>query len=83
MSNDNGFMHLSAAARTPVAAIFGPTAPEFGFAPWGEDHTVIGKKDLYCRPCRIHGSEKCPEKHFKCMLELAPEEVLESLNRYL
>ncbi|MCP4724444.1 MAG: glycosyltransferase family 9 protein [bacterium] len=81
-SNDNGFMHLSVAADTPVVAIFGPTVPEFGFAPWGEKHTVAGI-DIPCRPCRIHGSEKCPEKHFECMKELKPEIVLEAGSKYL
>ncbi len=75
-SNDNGFMHLSVAADVPVVAIFGPTVPEFGFSPWGEKHVISGI-NLECRPCRIHGSEKCPEKHFKCMKELTPEMVFE------
>jgi len=76
VTNDNGFMHLAVAVGIPVVAIFGPTVPEFGFAPWGTEHTVV-QRELYCRPCSIHGSNKCPEKHFKCMNEIDPEEVLE------
>ncbi len=78
VANDNGFMHLSAASGIPVTAVFGPTIPGFGFAPWGDNHTIEGI-EIECRPCGIHGAKKCPEKHFKCMLELSPEKVYESV----
>ena len=76
VTNDNGFMHLAVAVGIPVVAIFGPTVPEFGFAPWGAGHTVV-QRELYCRPCGKHGAKKCPEKHFRCMNEIEPAEVLE------
>jgi len=82
VTNDNGLMHLAVASGVPVIAIFGPTVPEFGFAPWGKHHTVLGS-DLYCRPCSIHGSNTCPEKHFKCMNEITPEIVLKSIETYI
>ena len=82
ITNDNGLMHIAAAAGTPVVAIFGPTVPEFGFAPWGDNHTIIAR-DLYCRPCSIHGTKSCPEKHFRCMKEIESEEVYNAVKKYI
>ncbi len=82
VTNDSGLMHIAAASGIPVVAVFGPTVPEFGFAPWGEKHSILGI-DLYCRPCRIHGSRKCPENHFRCMKEITPEMVLNELGKHI
>jgi heptosyltransferase-2 len=75
LSNDSAPVHLSVAMKTPVVAIFGPTVPAFGFAPWGEGHTVV-QKQLKCRPCGVHGSKRCPRGHFQCMKGISPERVL-------
>jgi heptosyltransferase-2 len=64
--------------KKPVVAIFGSTIPEFGFAPYGEGNTIIEKK-IECRPCGIHGKNKCPKKHFNCMTEITTQEVFEAL----
>lgn len=82
LSNDTAPMHMAVAMRTPVVAIFGSTVPEFGFAPSGKNDVVI-QKEVYCRPCGIHGKRKCPEKHFRCMKEIAVKEVLESVAQRL
>ena len=82
VTNDNGLMHLAAAAGTPVVAVFGPTVPEFGFAPWGDNHTILSR-NLYCRPCSIHGTKSCPEKHFRCMKEIEPEDVFNAVKKYI
>jgi heptosyltransferase-2 len=78
LSNDSAPVHLGVAMRRPVIAIFGSTIPEFGFGPYGENNVIL-QKELYCRPCGIHGKRKCPEKHFKCMKEITTEEVLEAI----
>ena len=79
IANDSAAGHIAAAVGRKVVSIFGPSVPAFGFTPFGEGHQVAEHPDLYCRPCRIHGSRKCPEKHFRCMKELIPEMVLEKL----
>ncbi len=81
LTNDSAPLHLAVAVGTPVVAIFGPTVPSFGFAPYGKGHTVIEKK-LRCRPCSIHGSKKCPKGHFRCMRDISTEEVTQALKRY-
>lgn len=73
VSNDSAPMHLATAMRTPVVAIYGPTIPQFGFAPRGENNVVAEIHGLTCRPCSIHGGQSCPIKTFVCMKDLTPE----------
>ncbi|RKY81240.1 ADP-heptose--LPS heptosyltransferase, partial [candidate division KSB1 bacterium] len=82
LTNDSAPLHLSVAVGTPVVALFGPTTPDFGFYPWGSGHTVL-YKNVDCSPCGIHGSRKCPKKHFKCMRTIMPEQVVEAVRKYL
>lgn len=80
VTNDTGLMHLAAAVGTPVVALFGPTVGEFGFLPSGSGHQVL-EVPLSCRPCSLHGGDSCPRGHFRCLMEIAPEEVLAALTR--
>ena len=75
ISNDNGAMQVAQALNTPIAALFGPTVPEQGFAPIRPNTVVIESKGLYCRPCSAHGPMKCPEGHFLCMKSITPDAV--------
>jgi len=76
VTNDTAPLHLAVGVATPVLAIFGPTIPEFGFAPIGSGDRVIGL-DLYCRGCEIHGSNRCPLGHHDCMRLLDPRQVFD------
>ncbi|OGC86245.1 MAG: hypothetical protein A2142_04305 [candidate division Zixibacteria bacterium RBG_16_48_11] len=82
LSNDSAPTHMAVAMRTPVVTIFGSTVPELGFYPYGEGNGII-QKQLYCRPCGIHGRNRCPEKHFRCMKEISAEEVFEMVQKKL
>jgi heptosyltransferase-2 len=75
ISNDSAPTHLGVATQCRVLSIFGPTVPRFGFAPYGANHEVI-EKELPCRPCSVHGSQKCPLGTHACMLEISIDEVL-------
>ena len=75
ISNDNGAMQVAQALNTPIAALFGPTVPEQGFAPIRPNTVVIESKGLYCRPCSAHGPMECPEGHFLCMKSITPDAV--------
>lgn len=75
VTNDSGPMHLATAVGTPVVALFGPTVEAFGFFPIGDRNAVL-QRDLPCRPCSLHGTEECPEGHFKCMRDITEGEVL-------
>ena len=80
ISGDCGPMHIAAALNKPQIAIFGSTHPKLGFAPTNPNAVII-QKDLPCRPCSLHGREKCPEGHFKCMNDIKPEEVFEKVKK--
>jgi len=82
LSNDSAPVHMASAMRRPVVEIYGSTVPEFGFAPYGVDHTII-QKQMGCRPCGIHGRRKCPKKHYECMKEITTEEVFQAVLLYL
>ncbi len=75
---DSGLMHLAAARGLRVAALFGSTAPELGFAPAGAGHAALCRHER-CQPCTLHGRERCPLHHFRCMMELHPEQVWTAL----
>jgi heptosyltransferase-2 len=75
VTNDSAPQHLASAVGTPTVTIFGPTVPEFGFGPLAPASQSLGIEELSCRPCHAHGPRRCPEEHWRCMLELAPEHV--------
>jgi heptosyltransferase-2 len=82
VSCDSGLMHLAAARGLRVVALFGSTAPELGFAPAGEGHVILCRHEP-CQPCTLHGRAICPKKHFRCMVELEPDQVLAGLERVI
>lgn len=83
ITTDSGPMHIGVAVNTPTIAIFGPTTKELGFYPEFDNVKVIENVGLKCRPCHIHGSYECTEKHFKCMLDIGIEEVRYHVSKML
>ncbi|MDO8446305.1 MAG: lipopolysaccharide heptosyltransferase II [Deltaproteobacteria bacterium] len=81
VSNDSGPMHIATAVGTPVVAIFGPTIRGFGFSPLGK--SAIVEKEMKCRPCSLHGGDKCPNGHFECMKGIPVDEVFERVRELL
>ncbi len=80
ITNDTGAMHIAEAVGTPVVAIFGSTVKQFGFAPWRQESVVI-ETELNCRPCSLHGLNKCPQGHFNCMRLITAEQVKDSIDK--
>jgi lipopolysaccharide heptosyltransferase II len=83
VANDSGLLHVAAARKRTVVAIFGPTVREFGFYPFGSESKVIERQGLYCRPCTHVGGRVCPEGHFRCMREITVEDVLSAVRSFL
>jgi heptosyltransferase-2 len=79
VTNDSGLMHIAAAMKKKVIAIFGSTVREFGFFPVGTENIVIERKGLYCRPCSHIGRSNCPEGHFRCMNEIQVDDIVDSI----
>jgi heptosyltransferase-2 len=83
VTNDSGLMHLAAARKRPVVALFGSTTRELGFFPYGTKSIVVEEVGLSCRPCSHIGLDHCPEKHFRCMLDLGVDEVVGAAQRLM
>lgn len=84
VTNDSSPIHIASAFKKPrIFALFGPTIEKFGFFPWSLNSKVFQVDGLKCRPCGIHGGKSCPEKHFKCMRDILPEEVFKEIKEYL
>ena len=83
ITNDSAPLHLAGAVGTAVFALFGATVPAFGFGPLGPRDRVFGVDGLSCRPCAIHGGNRCPIGTFVCMEQLSPATVLEAALNFL
>jgi len=80
VTNDSGLMHVAAAVKTPVVAVFGPTSAEAGFAPYRARAAIV-QRSLPCRPCSAFGTATCPLGHHRCMTEIAPADVLGAIEQ--
>jgi heptosyltransferase-1 len=69
LTPDTGPMHLAAAVKAPLIALFGPTAP-WRTGPYGDNHLII-RKPLSCSPCF---KKSCGT--VACMNSISVEEVL-------
>lgn len=83
ISNDTGMMHFASALKKPLISIWGNTVPAFGMCPYypkemQDSYKIIEINDLKCRPCSKLGYAECPKKHFKCMKEISPEQLVEA-----
>ncbi len=74
--NDSAPIHLAELVGTPVVALFGPTIPQFGFAPRLPGSAVV-ERSLPCRPCSLHGGNRCPVRTHACLQEISPAMVLQ------
>ena len=76
---DSAPMHIAAAMRTPVVALFGPSGDK-EWGPWMVPHRII-TSDHPCRPC---GQDGCGGgKISECLTTLPVERVLEAINGLL
>ncbi|MHB8764274.1 MAG: glycosyltransferase family 9 protein [Deferrisomatales bacterium] len=82
VSNDSSPVHVAAARGTPTVAVFGATTRTLGFAPFHEASRVV-EAELQCRPCGLHGGDRCPQGHFHCMGEIPPDRVLAAAEELL
>ena len=83
LTNDTGLMHIAAAFHKNIVSVWGNTVPELGMYPYlpneKEKCHIVECKDVKCRPCSKLGFKECPRRHFKCMMEINCDEVVERL----
>jgi len=78
VTNDSGLMHVAAAQKTPLVAIFGST-DAVATGPFSPKVEVVNK-NLPCSPClKTH----CSQNDFACMLEIGVDEVYAATCRLL
>lgn len=76
---DSAPMHMAAAMRTPVVALFGPTTQGV-WAPWLVPHRIVSTRPL-CQPCQLRG---CGNGHIsECLTTIAPATVLAACRELL
>lgn len=73
ITNNTGPMHISAAVKTPVIALFALTNPPEQWGPWHVPHRQL----YHDVPCRICYSRVCPYEH-ECLRLVTPDMVLEA-----
>ena len=80
LTNDTGLMHIAAAYKKDIITFWGNTIPEFGMYPYKTNHYNAQVEKLKCRPCSKLGYKtKCPKGHFKCMLNIDQQAILDQL----
>jgi heptosyltransferase-2 len=72
--NDSGILHVAEACGLPVVALFGPTHPRLGFGPLRADSVAL-HTGIACSPCDLHGPERCPRGHHRCLRDLDVDTV--------
>ncbi|WP_455376981.1 lipopolysaccharide heptosyltransferase II [Petrachloros mirabilis] len=77
ITNDTGPMHLAAAFRVPLVAIFGPTDWRTT-SPYRADHTIV-RQPVDCAPCMLR---ECPIDH-RCMTGVSADQVYEATLKLL
>ena len=76
LTNDSGPMHIAAAYKVPLVALFGPTKFK-ETSPWQDQDAKIVRLNLECMPCM---KRVCPIKTHACMKELTPKMVINEID---
>lgn len=83
ITHDTGLMHIAAAFNKKIISVWGGTVPELGMTPWMPQNPelsyIVENRHLKCRPCSKIGRNSCPEKHFKCMKDIAVKDIVAPL----
>jgi ADP-heptose:LPS heptosyltransferase len=73
VTNNTGPMHVSAALKTPVVALFALTNPPEQWGPWRVPHRQL----FHDVPCRLCYSRICPYQH-ECLTLVSPDMVAQA-----
>jgi len=83
LTMDSANMHLTSLVGTRVVSVWGGTHPYAGFLGWNQKEDDCIQLDLPCRPCSVYGNKPCYRGDYACLNDIAPEQIISKLNRYL
>lgn len=83
ISNDSAPAHLAMCADIKTLTLYCSTIAGFGFYPFNKFSRYLSFDELDCKPCGIHGHNKCPVKTFDCGIKLLPELVIKEVTQLL
>jgi lipopolysaccharide heptosyltransferase II len=78
VTNNTGPMHVAAAIKTPVVALFALTNPPEQWRPWQVAHRLLNHEV----PCRLCYSRICPVGH-QCLRLITPDMVIDAASELL
>jgi heptosyltransferase-2 len=80
ISGDTGLLHYADLIGKKAIALIGPTA--FGYPSRSSSHVL--EVELPCKPCTKDGNTRCRNSiHKRCLREIMPEKVSNTLKQYL
>ncbi len=80
ITNDTGPMHIAAALRRPIVALFGPTDPA-ATGPYGQQDRALKVSGLPCAPCM---KSRCShDEPLACLRAISPILVSEQARKRL
>ena len=79
---DSANQHLSSLVGLPALTIWCGTHPYAGFYGWNQPAENIVQKQLSCRPCTLHGAERCKKKTFECQT-IEAQEIIDKIENLL
>lgn len=79
---DSANQHLAAMVGCPTLSIWCGTHTYMGYAAWNKPNMQFLSLPISCRPCTVHGTDKCKYRNFACKA-LTPEMIIERFDKLL
>jgi len=82
IGGDSGPLHIAAASKVPIVALYGPTLPVRSH-PWRSSDLrseAVDAGELPCRPC---DQRVCAPGDFRCLTRIPPDAVVNAAERLL
>ena len=76
---DSANRHLASLVGLKCVTVWCGTHPYAGFGGWNKENERVMQQPLSCRPCTIHGRNKCKYRNFLCRQFTSAEIINECL----